>query len=96
MRAQVRARPVLLTTTVIGLAEGIGGITAGDPHHCQRPWVLGGGVKCWGWNSAGQLGDGTTHRRLVPTDVWGLSGYVAAIAAGGQHSCVLTTRGRVG
>jgi alpha-tubulin suppressor-like RCC1 family protein len=40
-------------------------------------------------NSLGQLGDGTTTDRLVPTNVVGLSSGVAAIAAGMYHTCAL-------
>jgi hypothetical protein len=28
-----------------------------------------GAAYCWGWNGSGELGDGTTTQRLVPTAV---------------------------
>jgi alpha-tubulin suppressor-like RCC1 family protein len=68
-------------------------IAAGNGHTCAVTNV--GGVKCWGSNSYGQLGDGSTTDSLVPVDVSGLASGVSMIAAGGDHNCVLMTAGGV-
>ncbi len=52
------------------------------------------GVACWGRNSEGQLGDGTTERRLSPTSVHGINDAMA-ISAGSTHVCVLRATGGV-
>jgi alpha-tubulin suppressor-like RCC1 family protein len=78
---------------VLGLSSGVTAIAAGGDHSCAL--MSTGGVKCWGNNFSGQVGDGTTDSRLTPADVFGLSGGVTAIAAGGFHSCALTATGGV-
>lgn len=60
-------------------------IAAGRGHTCAVD--VGGNVHCWGDNSFGQLGTGTTGGILpTPVQVSGATGF-SAIAAGDDHSC---------
>jgi alpha-tubulin suppressor-like RCC1 family protein len=52
-----------------------------------------GGVKCWGSNSFGQLGNNTTTSSPVPIDVPGLDSGVLEISTGGQHACARLASG---
>lgn len=49
---------------------------------------------CWGLNTNGQLGDGTTQNRPVPTAVQGLTG-VVQVTTGQKHACALLNGGVV-
>ena len=58
--------------------------------------LVTGGVRCWGANFHGQIGDDTTMDRSVPTAVIGLAdGTVVDLSSGYFHSCALLENGGV-
>ena len=81
----------LTPVDVSGLGSGIAAIATGSGHTCAL--ATGGGVKCWGLNHMGQLGDGTDASQLTPVDVSGLGSGVTAHTAGEEHACALVTGG---
>jgi alpha-tubulin suppressor-like RCC1 family protein len=64
--------------------------TAEPAHTCAL--TTDGVAYCWGANESGQLGDGTTTTRLVPTAVAGGVRF-SRLTAGGQFTCGLTGAG---
>jgi len=83
---------------LIALPEGrtATAVSAGDNHACA---VLDNGdISCWGDNSSGQVGNGSTATEiLAPTAAISLPGSSPAVGvtAGGDHTCALLDNGDV-
>jgi alpha-tubulin suppressor-like RCC1 family protein len=76
---------------VSGLTHAIA-ISVGDRYACAL--LKDGKARCWGHNTSGQLGNGSTTNSTVPVDVVGLKGAVA-ISAGALHTCAALASGAV-
>ena len=75
---------------VIGLGSGVLAVGAGREHTCAV--LVGGSLKCWGWNAQGELGDGSLVDRLTPVTVASSASF-ASVTAGLEYTCALTTSG---
>ena len=73
-----------VSLTFSKLAPGLGS------HSCGI--VTGGHAYCWGYNWAGQLGNGSTDASALPVLVTGGHEFTE-IAAGTDHSCAITSAG---
>lgn len=67
--------------------DNIIAISTGDYHTCGI--TTSGGVKCWGNNYHGELGNGSTQDSGDPVDVEGLAGIATAVSAGSNHTCAV-------
>ena len=76
-------------TDVVSLSQGVVHISVGSLHSCAV--MAYGGVRCWGRNSFGQLGDGTTTSTNAPVNVTSLSQAATRlmIGYGSWHTCVV-------
>ena len=77
-----------------GLGSGVTGISAGNGHMCAV--TAAGAVKCLGDDEFGELGDGRSgigKQALTPVTV--IAKGAAAIGAGWDHTCVVTTKGAI-
>jgi Alpha-tubulin suppressor and related RCC1 domain-containing proteins len=78
---------------VSNLTSGVKQIALGNAFACAI--TSSSGVKCWGANSYGQLGDNSTTVRSRPVDVNGLASGVKQISLGHSHACALMNAGTV-
>lgn len=81
--------PVQAAISGLGVTQAV---AAADRHACA---ITGSGeIRCWGENTYGQLGDGTTAQRMAPIAVNGLTG-TRGVTAGTGHTCAITGSGGV-
>lgn len=90
--------PTLLNKSLAFRIFGAG--SGGVVHKLWSGWYHGcvqlaaGGIKCWGSNGFGGLGDGTTTQRPTPVDATAWSSYgVAEMALGDDSSCIRSSSG---
>ncbi len=77
---------------VLGLTSGVASVATGFYHTCAV--TTAGGLKCWGYDYYGQLGNDTALTdKPTPVDVLGLTSGVASVSVGYQHTCAVTTAG---
>jgi len=75
------------TVTPTGLSSGVASIDAGNGNHVCAVLTTGG-MKCWGSNYLGQLGDGTTANKSTPVDVVTMGSGVLQVSTSNYHTCV--------
>ena len=80
--------PTALPSPMSGEATAL---ASGYEHTCA---LMGDQVFCWGLNTDGEVGDGTTTNRPSPTLIT-IAAEGIAISAGGYHTCVLMSNGSV-
>ena len=82
-------------TSSLGTSRTAVAIAAGDSHTCTI--LDNGSVSCWGHNSRGQLGDGTTTDKNSPTqtDSLGTDRTAVTISAGYDSTCAILDDGSV-
>ena len=84
--------PVAIPTEVSGGFTDWKYITAGDVMACG---IRGSGkLYCWGYNNAGQVGDGTTINKSTPTEVSGLYSDWVHISTTASGMCGIRSSGR--
>lgn len=71
---------------VSGLSSGVSAVSVGDSHSCAL--LDNGGVRCWGDNAPGQLGDGTNSDSNVPVTPTGITN-ANSMSSGGDHACAV-------
>lgn len=68
-------------------------VSLGSQHTCAL--TVAGQIKCWGANFQGQIGNGTQSPAVVNPTTIDLSTSYKFVTAGSEHSCGITTAGKL-
>ena len=68
----------------IAATSDVTSVSAGDNHTCA---LIKGGLYCWGSNTYGELGDGSSIDKYIPTQVFPVNTGMSAVISGGNHTC---------
>ena len=82
----------LVPNQVASLGNAVAEVSAGDNGACARK--TDNSLWCWGSNLEGNVGDGTTLRRLIPVPVTALGNSVVEVSMG-VHTCARELNGTV-
>jgi alpha-tubulin suppressor-like RCC1 family protein len=79
--------------SVYGMTDATASISSGERYTCVVKTT--GALWCWGSNSNGQQGNGTTSNSNTPVNISSLGTTVRTVSAGlvGFHTCALTADG---
>jgi len=75
---------------VDGLSTGVTAISTGGFSSCA---IVNGGVRCWGANNRGELGNDSTTTSPSPVPVSGIESGATAISVGDSHACAVVNGG---
>ena len=83
---------VAMAAAVNNLGSSVTAVAGGDNHTCA---IKSGTLSCWGDNTYGQVGNGTTGTQYATSQVVSLTNapLINAISTGGNHSCLLFAGG---
>ncbi len=85
-------RLILSPTEVAGLRTPVTGVSAGNEYTCAL--TANGGVKCWGRNTEGELGNGRENpQSKSPVDVVGIDDKAILLTTGFSKSCAILKDG---
>lgn len=76
-----------LSPVKVASLAGVTAVALGYTHTCAIHDNANQKLSCWGANSSGQLGDGTTVQKKLPVTI--ISNSVTKIALGSAHSCAI-------
>ena len=88
--SDIHTTSIATPQSVVSLSADVTSVSGGNLSACA---IVSGGVKCWGNNITGQLGDNTLTASYNPIQTSGLTSGISAVSAGSNHTCAIKSDG---